>query len=274
MPVLTCPFQKINQTQILAQEIQFPKKTILRTELTIKPVASETWHVEGLTFQFTTEYTAAYFVRVKKEEEVLVKSREILKGSLVNLKAAEKAAFEASEFAKQLWVNAGSKVPSEELVNWKNAETSYFAALQAVQGTENEIEQIEGSIKNLGKTTALEGVRSPPLIVVARVYARGNELVWEDQPTPLRFSSGVLSPSPAGGTREAVNNWNETFNSHVQFDDPIDFTERENLTFTLEFTSPRAFIESEEGLEVIGPFLNVSEVQAVVNYSSSMAGEQ
>jgi hypothetical protein len=289
MPVLTCPFQTIKKQELENAAIQYPASVTLSTELLIKPVAGETWSVEGLTLQFTTKYEAAYFVNTSVPYAALINSREFLKGSKVFQEAL------IVKLGKELTFNEGA-VTQAIAANTEGGEThakavvveQAHAAVEAthaaietahkeVEGINREIEGISREIKELGKTVGFEGSKDAPLIVIARMFARGNELIWENNLSPLRFQSEQEYANASVNKYIAVSSiWNETFNFHVQFDDPIDFTERENLKLTLEFISPANPKEIGGGLEGNVVFGNVtlSVVTAIVNYSHSMAGEQ
>lgn len=258
MPILTCPFNAIPKQGIEAKNIAYPEKTVLSTELSIKPTATEIWSVEGLSLQFTTNYASNYFVNIEKAKAYLT---EVIKFY------SEAAATEQHQWEK----SGGTGLAPGNATN-----------TAAQRAAENERAQ-------LGIEAAREGIKTPPLIIVARLYARGNELIWTNELTPLRFSHQVYQGSEefdANRLLTTIYEWNETLNDHVQFDDPIDFTERENLKLTLEFTGPPkgdGFVsygpEVYPGLLEGFPILNrtgviLSEVQTVVNYSRTVAGEK
>lgn len=301
MPVLTCPFTAIPAQQIANNRVQYPQKVVLSTELAIKPTASETWGIEGISLGFTTNYPAVSFVNVAKAVKALNKSlifanesQKFLKAKLKrneekkpNLEGAQKAAEEATNTAKSIWVKAGSPLESESLLSYKNAEAASEAARATTQENIAETESIQHEIEagkqnvegierekaELGRQQAREAAHDPPLIIIARVYARGNELVYEQNLPAIRFQSEAEYRTEAETTVFLVSVWNEIFTQHTQFDDPIEITERENLRLTLEFIAPPNPKEIEGGLEgtTLNGNLALSQVEAVVNYSRTVA---
>lgn len=299
MPVLTCPFTAIPAQIVKAANLVYPENEELPTELTIKPTASETWGVEGLSIQFSLRYDARYYVNITASFEALEKALGFQKSKLklseekkANLEAAQKAAEEATNTAKAIWVKAGSPVESESLLNYKNAEAASKAAAAATQenGAEqnaikSEIETTEKEIKELGVAVASEGLKIPPLIITARLYARGNELIWTSELTPLRFLTinerNVRKGASGETAKYESGTWYESLNDHVQFDDPIEITERENLKLTLTLSGPPVAFNAttkklvgEGGPEIFSETeakeLHLSQVQAVVNYSRTV----
>lgn len=260
MPVLTCPFTAIPAKKALAAEVRYPETINLISELTIKPVAMETWSIEGISLQLSLSYESVFFVNVASEHEALVKSREFLEKSLANLKEAE-------GWRKQIF----EKNPTPETA------AELEAAISAVEKERSEIEVIEKEITELGVGAARERVKESPLVTTARLYARGNELVWNAQITPLKFfTAGKFASGLA--TAYATAEWREVVNLHTQFDDPLDITERENLKLKIELVSPpevEEILGGFEGVEIPDlSFFNkfpfeLSPLQAVVNYSSS-----
>lgn len=268
MPVLTCPFTAIPAQTIAQGLISYPEKSLVSTELAIKPTATETWSVEGLSLQFNIKYGAAYWVNVFSAQESLKKALAFLRASKVlleqektELRAVEKKAEEFNTKEKTL-------TSEKELFE---AKAAIYANVRSVEQVNREIEITEKEIKELGHTAAAEGIKTPPLVIIARMYARGNELVWNQQITTLRFfAGGSFFPEPGSTLYQGV--WYEAVNIHTQFDDPLDFTERENLKLTLEYSAPPLPKEVESGKE--GPEIDaiqVSQVQAVVNYSRQVA---
>lgn len=280
MPVLTTPFAAIPSSLIAQKLIQYPATHTLSTELTIQPVAGETWATEGLSFSFTIKYLQQYYVNVQGSNEALVASKKSLKESQKYLEAALKhteeeltalkGAFEQAkkEYEKEPTFPNGVAVDQAEAAV-RGGEASVQNVKHEQEGVLHEIEIINKEIAELGRTVALEYLKTPALKITARLYARGNELVWNQQLSGMQFLI------PKGFTRSgeystAFGEIIESFNTHIQYDDPIDITERENLKLSFEFVGPPA-VTGHEGPEALQPTLagegELSEITAIVNYS-------
>lgn len=273
MPVLTCPFNMISKKEIPKETINYPNQTKISTELTIKPTAGETWGVEGLSLQFTATYIELYYENVTQ--------------SLKSLNEQIKVLEEVAKFYSEVAVIEQHKWEKEGGTGLAPGNGTNVAAQRAA---ESERKNLEKEIQDLGLTQTREGLGIPPLVISARLYARQNELIWADNLTPLRFRAlegHFFAKTKNGETvREEAAFWNESIDTHIQFDDPIDITERENLTLVLVFSGPPTVISSEtlellhEGGPEIGEEgtprknLNISDIQAVVNYGRTVAGEK
>jgi hypothetical protein len=282
MPVLTCPFTTIPAQTIFAASTRYPAKFLVATELSIKPTATETWGIEGISLVFTTKYEAIYAINVKSAREYIEKSITFLKASQKFLEEQVPFRNEQLKFSEQQAENL-FKVYEKE-VNERNAAAAEAAFAEResikaeikslkheIEAVKHEITSAEKELSEVGVSAAREGVKNPPLIIQAKVYARGNELVWNSELSPLRFSTplGIVRES---GTTEVGLSWQESVNEHTQFNDPIDFTERENLRLVLEFSTPPELKIIEGGKE--GPEtgdITLSQVQAIVNYSRQVA---
>jgi hypothetical protein len=269
MPVLTCPFAAIGAQIMKAKNLAYPENVTLGTELTIHPTATETWSVEGLSIQFNLKYDARYYLNTTESLKALEEAKTFLGKQLTAAKVVEterKAIFE------------------KEVTAANNA--ALWEAKAAVEGVEREIAIVEKEIKELGLAATSEGLKSPPLIITAQMYARGNELIWTQELSSLHFLTVQESNIKKGASGETVKyaggTWYESFVNHIQFDDPIDITERENLRLTLKFSGPPVVFNlattklvGEGGPEIFSETeekeLHLSQVQAVVNYSRQVA---
>jgi len=287
MPVLTCPFVSIPAQELPAVKIGYPAKVLLSTELSIKPVAGETWSVEGLSLRFTTNYLARYYVNIKasykalqnaklaitKQEAALLKVKEQILNQISNLESTEIRRDEIYK-AEPTAAHLAEREEAQAAVRAAYREREALAETQ--EGYVRDKQTVERELNELGKPAAREGIRTAPLIIIARLYARGNELVWNSQLTPVRFLFPTGFTYSEGEGFEVISvvakgEWNEILDDHIQFQDPIDFTERENLRLVLEFAAPKegSFSEEVEGPEALS--VSLSQVQAIVNYSREMA---
>ena len=264
MPVLTCPFKAIAAKQIKQAKITYPEKTVLETELTITPVAGETWKAEGLSLSFGINYLQQYYINTQQAFESLEAIKTHLKEQLELLTAQIK--FLEAVFVKTSAKEGVGSIPTEE------AGAALEAARGAVKAINSEQSKVFQELAELGYTAAIEAIKAPALTIIARLYARGNELVWNDELSPTRIML------PKGFNRKetfsiAFSELKESLNMHTQYDDPIEFGERENLKLTLEFIGPPLPFGSigEEGPEVgkneLAGELELSEVSATINYS-------
>lgn len=271
MPVLTCPFTTIPATVLTILKTTYPEKTLISTELSIVPVAGETWSVEGLSLLFIAKYYGIYYTNTKKENETLESSLTSLKKSLAFIELQQGWLKDVEENRHAIY----TKTPNEEnLAAWREAIAALEKGKSEVEVAKKEINETEKQKELLGRTSALEGLRTAPLKINARLYARGNELVWNSSLAPTQ----VLTPmsvvrSGTGAYTIAEGYWTESLNMHTQYDDPIEITERENLKLTFEFQGPHPFSESAGVVEGAG-FVNfegkeieLGAVSAVVNYS-------
>jgi hypothetical protein len=269
MPVLTCPFALLPASELTAGERGYPGKSF-RTELAIKPTAGEVWSVEGLTLSLTQNYTLEYFVTTKIENTALKKSLTFLKESLKYIEKSLTFLKEQYSVLEAIYGEAG-KTAKENAVNVAERygiSSSEEGAKHEIEATRNEIETVEKELKILGKVQANEGVEKNPITILANLYARGNELVWNTQLSPLRIVSMRGETIVEGSFTRAENTITEALDFHVQFDDPIDFTERENLTLELTFIGPPGGIIVEQGALIPeSSKLKVSQVRTIVNYS-------
>lgn len=270
MPVLTCPFAAIPAQEIPQALIAYPASFTIPTELTIKPVAGETWSTEGLSLQFVVKYLQQYYVNVSGSNEALVASKKFLKESQKYLVAQQKYVELQIEQLEKHFSKEPNEVTDAEI---QAAAASREGIKHELEGVLHELETLNKEISELGRVVALENIKTPQLKIIARLYARGNELVWNEELEGVRFFV------PKGFTRSGTGEYStafgeivETFNTHTQYNDPIDFTERENFKLTFEFAAP-PLPTGHEGPEVgkneLAARVSLSEVQAVVNYSSS-----
>jgi hypothetical protein len=259
MPVLTTPFAAIAEQAITAVTVQFPKSLELPTELTITPVAGETWKVEGISLAFSDTYVGSYSLNTKQAFESL----EAVKTHL-----NEQATF-AAERIKKL-ENVFTKVSTKEglgAIATEEAAANTEAARAELKAINAEQSKVFQELAELGRTQTIEGAQRAPLRITARLYARGNELVWTSILDPEQYFTPTAF-TRHGNYSNYAGTWIETYALHEQFDDPIEITERENLKFALEFRAPPAVTEKEGGLE--GPnlgLIGLTEVSAIVNYS-------
>jgi hypothetical protein len=280
MPVLTCPFATLPARTIPVAQVSYPQKILLTTELAIKPTATETWGVEGISLQFTAKYIARFFRDITASHKGLVEARKYLEKRPPLIKEQ----IEKYEFIRAKQLAKGEEIPAEE------SSIAIQGLVSEREGVLHEIETIEKEIVELlFSRSALEaGLATPPLIITARLYARGNELVWNNNLSSLRFSTFIQRAALEFKGRLTANagaEWNEAFDDHVQFDDPIEFTERENLKLVLELDGPppvvvKSGVEFEllqgGGLQIgeetgEGANVTLSGIQAIVNYSRQVA---
>jgi hypothetical protein len=288
MPVLTCPFVPVPAANVPRTGLFFPG-TSVSTQLAIKPTAGESWDVEGLSIAFTVRYQAQYLIKIeaaykslKSTEAVIVKQEEALaitKAALESRRAAVESERNNLILAQEVVEGKGETLPtyekraavraSEAAIAGVNQELS--ALNEAKEGYVRDLFQIQRELAELGTERAQEGSKAPVLIVLARLYARSNELVWTSQLEPIRILSNqrVYSSEKYTVSEAEVT---ESFNLHEQFDDPIDFTERENLTLTLQLIGP-AEITELEGANIPGPIV-FPAIQPIVNYSRHTEGER
>jgi hypothetical protein len=284
MPVLTCPFTAIPAQIVKAANLAYPENEELPAELTIKPVAGETWGVEGLSIQFNLKYDARYYANITTSFEALEKGLAFLKQSKIYLESEKTEIRAAEKAAEENFVKEKTPTSSKE---YSETKAAIYANVRSVEGVNHEIEVTEKEIKELGLTAANEGLKTPPLTIIARLYARGNELIWTQELTPLRFLTINERNVRKGASGETVKyesgTWYESLVNHVQFDDPITITERENLKLTLTLSGPPVAFNAttkklvgEGGPEIFSETeakeLHLSQVQAVVNYSRQVAG--
>lgn len=301
MPVLTCPFASIQAIGIEANQVRSPATATLSSELAIKPVAGETWDVEGLTLSFTTTYDATAFTnivngykaltktkeQIVKQEEALAKAKAALESQRTHLTEELTAAKSIVTEAENIYNAGPTKTLFKEYLEAVKGQRAAEASISAVEreiegavetqaGYVHDLETVERELKELGHQQARE-LMGAPLIVIAKMYARSNELVWNSQLQSLRFAiyGGYGSAEPTKRVSYFAE-WKETFDLHVQFDDPISFTERENLRLSLTFAAPPVPKEVEGGLEglTLENELNISQIQAVVNYSRTTEGRR
>jgi hypothetical protein len=292
VPVLTCPFQTIKAQNFEVKAAAYPAAILLPTELAIKPVAGETWHVEGLSLNFTLTSGVLYWATIKEtykalheKYERLQKSAEFLEEGKVNLASATAESEAARKTSEKVYLAEPTERNFEAL---QAATVAVYVARQAQQALLHEIEVAIGEefvlgneIVQLGRQGIREAIRTPILKTIARMYARQNELVWNSGlDSEAFFTPGEFEYVPVAPPLESIvqnGTWHETFNLHVQFDDPIDFTERENLKLVLELIGPpKLKVVGTGGFEgpELGKIIELSAVQAVVNYSHSMEGEE
>jgi hypothetical protein len=296
MPVLTCPFTAIPAQEVPVEDVVYPAYKLFSTELTIKPVASEEWNVEGISLQFTLRYFTGYHVKVEAPYKSLVKSKEYLEKSL-NFQKASKAFLEQAKlFIEDEKTELRAVEKRAEEINTKEKtlehEKEVFASKAAIyanaiaiennkheiegvnheiEATHREIEGVEKELAELGKAQALEGIKTAPLKIVARLYARGNELIWNTDLSPQQFINYQGFFRYGEPESSAFAEWRENINDHEQFNDPLNFTERENLRLTIELVGPPK-LSLGEGLSLESEtFIKLSQVQAVVNYSRQVA---
>ena len=270
MPILTVPFTSIPAQElgkpieglegVRGYSLYYPGETA-STELTIKPTANEQWNIEGLTLQFNINYAFTAFIATRRALEALNQVKINLESQRTTLEAIR---------TKQKRVVEGGTV-AEEIENYQS-----FAAIQSIDAA---LEGVAREAVELGLKEAREAAKAPPVTFVARLYARGGELIWAqtiDSFTTLRLSGFTVSTEPAlGGTTSVKAEVFQAVNLHEQFDDPIHITERENLRLTITAIGPAAvhfeppLPYSIEGLALFGP-LEVGPIQAVANYSRSI----
>jgi hypothetical protein len=280
MPVLTCPFTAIPAKKVLAEEVRYPKTIKLVSELTIKPTATETWGIEGISLLFSLSYESVAFVNGANSLKALEKSLKFLEKQRTAAKESLAGLEETEGFAGTIYGKATAL--EKETTAGKQLSEAQQAVKEGkatIEGIEKEIEGIERELKEIGISAARERVKESPLVTTARLYARGNELIWNSQITPLKFFTAGKFGTGASGY--ATAEWREVINLHTQFDDPLDITERENLTLEIELVSPpevKEILGGFEGVEIPNlssfnkfPF-ELSQVTAVVNYSRQVAG--
>jgi hypothetical protein len=305
MPVLTTPFTTLPRYTILngekgenhAKLFQYPGKTF-STELTIKPSAGETWAVEGLSLSFSTklefEYTIGnqpLYTALVKQKEALEKQKTAIedqKFSLANVKTyveAKVVAFEQAQvFAQNIYDKELTEVHAKELYEASAAANgarqerevvneNLSGAARELAGVERELAKIEGELNELGFTQIGDGSTKSPFIILAKMYARGNELVWNNEIEPVTLRSF------RGFEREEVNKYLssgyvtfvESVQEHVQFNDPIDITERENLKLEFQFLVPPEELSLEGWLFTYKEKQesSISLIQSNITYSST-----
>jgi hypothetical protein len=269
MSVLTCPFATIAAVKLAEQEVQYPNAVELSTELTIKPTAGESWDVEGLSIQFATAYVVDYSINLNNAKKQL---EEVLTSIMNQNEAAKRKAVHLEEQIAQL-KKVGAKGAEKEVFEIAAQERAVEAEIQGTvedqEGYVRDKKATEKELAELGKQSLLEGAKSPPLEITARLYARRNELIWTSSLVPEHqfFTVKGFEWFPAT-TRTLKGEWHETLDTHTQFDDPISFGERENLRLVIEFAAPPVVAEVEGGFTglVIGGEI-ASSIQAIVNYS-------
>ena len=297
MPVLTCPFATIPALNLNKANLYFPGES-RASELTIKPTAGETWAVEGLSLSFTitTQFTfsvnteTAYNAlksqetAIVKQEEALAKKKTAAEGQLTHAKEELEAAKGVVTEAENIYKEDGfTKTLYKEYLEAVKGQRAAEASISAItaeieglvedqQGYVRDLFQIQKELAELGKTAVREGIRLPILATQARLYVRGNELVWNATLGAL-VSLKVEAVHALGKYTYAEATVTESFSLHEQYDDPIGITERENLRLVFQFTGPAAIIENE-GQEILGNGMNTTPIQAIVNYSRHTEGGQ
>ena len=257
MPVLTCPFAPIPAFAI--SDI-IPSKSLVypgigrTTQLTIKPTATETWNVEGVSISFLLKMGMYYVVNETAAYEALEKQLASLVALTAVLTSINTTALEIFEVSK-------SKEDFKALQE----------ATAAVKSNEAAEHAIAKEIAELGVKGAREGFNQPsPINIQLRLYARGNELIWDSGVSPIRIVQELKV------TREEVLTIAkaqvvEVVNTHEQFDDPVEITERENLTLEVLVIGPPQV--QPLGYES-GPLTGsgtIEPIQSTVNYSRSVS---
>jgi hypothetical protein len=297
MPVLTAPFIPIAKTELPGkisageQKIYpelYPPGYSISTELALTPRTTETWSVEGLSLSFSFAYDLSYFVYHKEVYELLAARRKLLEERLPFLATqliAKEAQLTAAENAHRI---AGEIQEKEGSLQHAKEAYEALAAVEAIKGeiaslkaeeknAEAEIRAVAREIEELSRKEAQEGVRQPAISLILRLYVRGNELLFNRVLSSQR-SFTVYREGYGEGNASQGASVGETVESHEQFDDPLDITERENLRLTLQIVGPPApsGINHGTGPEIVaeepgkGPML--SAVYANISYSRSVNG--
>jgi hypothetical protein len=262
MPILTAPFNVIPASNIPAAQHFLPYPGLSETtELNLVPRTNEEWSIEGLSLTFALSYEQVSQINVASQWVALKEQVIALQAANVQLAEAEFWAIEAQIVANTIFTGAPTNENKQKLYEAIVARESAKAAVKAGKAA---VQAAGKELAELGVKAAQELTQHPPFAILARVYARGGELLYNEQITPVRVVAPlkVVRVEQVSYQRATVVEYVE---NHVQFQDPIVIGEREGLRLSLQFIGPPE-IEAEGEGQYFNK-IEVSPVSSIVNYT-------